>query len=120
MTEKTCAIGLVGLGVMGRNLVLNIADHGFGVEYGLYLFQAGRIDVAVVPHLEQDAHAPAPAKGNAYPAAGLQCLHVHRGGWQVVEGAKQGRGNRDAQDQVACAPGVCVTGGGQVQVSVKP
>jgi len=31
MTEKTCAIGLVGLGVMGRNLVLNIADHGFGV-----------------------------------------------------------------------------------------
>jgi 6-phosphogluconate dehydrogenase len=31
MTEETCAIGLVGLGVMGRNLVLNIADHGFSV-----------------------------------------------------------------------------------------
>ena len=29
MSEKTCDIGLVGLGVMGRNLVLNIADHGY-------------------------------------------------------------------------------------------
>jgi 6-phosphogluconate dehydrogenase len=24
-------IGMIGLGVMGRNLVLNIADHGFSV-----------------------------------------------------------------------------------------
>ena len=24
-------IGLIGLGVMGRNLALNIADHGFSV-----------------------------------------------------------------------------------------
>jgi 6-phosphogluconate dehydrogenase len=31
MSEKKHDIGLVGLGVMGRNLVLNIADHGFGV-----------------------------------------------------------------------------------------
>ncbi len=29
MAENTCDIGLVGLGVMGRNLMLNIADHGF-------------------------------------------------------------------------------------------
>ena len=27
--DAKCAIGMVGLGVMGRNLVLNIADHGF-------------------------------------------------------------------------------------------
>ncbi len=30
MNEK-CSIGMVGLGVMGRNLALNIADHGFPV-----------------------------------------------------------------------------------------
>jgi 6-phosphogluconate dehydrogenase len=29
MTEKKCEIGMVGLGVMGRNLLLNMADHGF-------------------------------------------------------------------------------------------
>lgn len=31
MTEGTYDIGVVGLGVMGRNLALNIADHGFSV-----------------------------------------------------------------------------------------
>ncbi len=31
MTEQHCEFGMVGLGVMGRNLVLNIADHGHSV-----------------------------------------------------------------------------------------
>jgi len=31
MTEQEYEIGMVGLGVMGRNLVLNIADHGYSV-----------------------------------------------------------------------------------------
>ena len=31
MAQKQCKIGVVGLGVMGRNLVLNIAEHGFPV-----------------------------------------------------------------------------------------
>lgn len=31
MNEKQVTIGMVGLGVMGRNMVLNIADHGFPV-----------------------------------------------------------------------------------------
>jgi 6-phosphogluconate dehydrogenase len=31
MQNKTCNIGMVGLGVMGRNLALNMADHGFSV-----------------------------------------------------------------------------------------
>ncbi len=26
-----CHVGLIGLGVMGRNLVLNMADHGYRV-----------------------------------------------------------------------------------------
>jgi 6-phosphogluconate dehydrogenase len=32
MAEQKHAIGMVGLGVMGRNLVLNIAEHGFSVS----------------------------------------------------------------------------------------
>jgi 6-phosphogluconate dehydrogenase len=31
MITATCQIGMVGLGVMGRNLLLNMADHGFTV-----------------------------------------------------------------------------------------
>jgi len=31
MSEPRCDIGLIGFGVMGRNLVLNMADHGFSV-----------------------------------------------------------------------------------------
>jgi 6-phosphogluconate dehydrogenase len=31
MTNGGCEIGLVGLAVMGRNLVLNMADHGFSI-----------------------------------------------------------------------------------------
>jgi 6-phosphogluconate dehydrogenase len=31
MTESKCRIGMVGLGVMGRNLLLNMAEHGFAV-----------------------------------------------------------------------------------------
>ncbi len=31
MQEKTCDIGLIGLAVMGQNLVLNMNDHGFKV-----------------------------------------------------------------------------------------
>ncbi len=32
MTKQKYEIGMVGLGVMGRNLVLNIADHGYSVS----------------------------------------------------------------------------------------
>jgi len=32
MERKGCDIGLLGLGVMGRNFVLNMADHGFSVS----------------------------------------------------------------------------------------
>src|ERR1700690_2265106 len=31
MAQQKYEIGMVGLGIMGRNLVLNIADHGFSV-----------------------------------------------------------------------------------------
>ena len=32
MTEQKYELGMIGLGVMGRNLVLNIADHGYSVS----------------------------------------------------------------------------------------
>lgn len=32
MSEKLSDIGLIGLAVMGQNLALNIADHGFGIS----------------------------------------------------------------------------------------
>ena len=31
MPEATCDIGLIGLAVMGQNLVLNMNDHGYRV-----------------------------------------------------------------------------------------
>ena len=31
MAETNLDIGMVGLGVMGRNLLLNMADHGYSV-----------------------------------------------------------------------------------------
>lgn len=31
MIQKECDIGLIGLGVMGRNFLMNVADHGFAV-----------------------------------------------------------------------------------------
>ncbi len=31
MSKQGCEIGIVGLGTMGRNLVLNFADRGFSV-----------------------------------------------------------------------------------------
>jgi 6-phosphogluconate dehydrogenase len=31
MSQQGCDIGLIGLGTMGRNFVLNLADHGFSV-----------------------------------------------------------------------------------------
>ncbi|MGC6454976.1 MAG: NADP-dependent phosphogluconate dehydrogenase [Coraliomargaritaceae bacterium] len=32
MSEASCEIGLIGLAVMGQNLALNIADHGFNIS----------------------------------------------------------------------------------------
>ena len=31
MEDKKCDLGLIGLGVMGRNFLLNVADHGFSL-----------------------------------------------------------------------------------------
>jgi 6-phosphogluconate dehydrogenase len=45
MSEKKCDIGIIGLGVMGRNLALNIADHEFSVVgYDLDKDKAGSLE----------------------------------------------------------------------------
>ena len=31
MSTQHCEIGMIGLGVMGRNMLLNMTDHGFPV-----------------------------------------------------------------------------------------
>ena len=33
MSEESSEIGLIGLAVMGQNLALNIADHGFKISF---------------------------------------------------------------------------------------
>jgi 6-phosphogluconate dehydrogenase len=56
MTEDKSRIGMVGLGVMGRNLLLNIAEHGFAVagydkdpqKVALLRSEAGRLKVQSV------------------------------------------------------------------------
>ncbi len=60
MADPQCDIGMIGLGVMGRNFALNIRDHGFSVagydrdgeQRALWMAEAGR--------------------GNAYGAATLE------------------------------------------------
>ncbi|WP_210464200.1 NADP-dependent phosphogluconate dehydrogenase [Rufibacter roseolus] len=56
MTNMEFDFGMVGLGVMGRNLLLNIADHGFSVV-GLDL------DPAKASALEKEAEAGKNVKG---------------------------------------------------------
>ena len=62
MTTKERKIGIIGLGVMGRNLVLNFADHGFAVAgYDRDMEKVNRLkeekeahhEVSAVPDIKQ-------------------------------------------------------------------
>ena len=57
-------IGMIGLGVMGRNLVLNLADHGFSVAG--YDKDSGKVEA-----LNQESDAQAIVNG-ALKVATLQ------------------------------------------------
>ena len=48
MTRLKCDIGMVGLGVMGRNLVLNIAEHGFPAA-AIAQWQPNRLVMRIQP-----------------------------------------------------------------------
>ena len=52
-TEKKCDIGLVGLAVMGENLVLNMANHDFKVAvFNRTTSKVDAIIESIIPHLE--------------------------------------------------------------------
>jgi len=64
VVEQKYEIGMVGLGVMGRNLVLNMADHGYSVvgydkegsQVEALLMEANGRDVRSVKSLEEFIH----------------------------------------------------------------
>jgi 6-phosphogluconate dehydrogenase len=43
MERKMRDIGLIGLAVMGQNLVLNMNDHGYRVACSMHDFEGGRV-----------------------------------------------------------------------------
>ncbi len=68
MTDTTvkCDIGFVGAGVMGKNLILNLADHGY------------RVAAFDLDHKKLESGDPARRAGNQWPwrqRGGLQLLH---------------------------------------------
>ncbi|HOD35490.1 MAG TPA: NADP-dependent phosphogluconate dehydrogenase [Syntrophales bacterium] len=70
MDEKKCEIGIVGLGVMGRNLLLNTAEHGFPAAG--YDKDPGRI------HALQEAAGGLDIRGAAHPAELAALLKIPR------------------------------------------
>ncbi len=57
MTQPTADIGIVGLAVMGRNLILNMADHGFTVA--AYNRTTARVDEFIAGEAAAAAVVPA-------------------------------------------------------------
>ena len=71
MPEPSFEFGMIGLGVMGRNLLLNMADHGFPVTgYDL--------DPAKISALESSATPGTTAKGSTSLQAMMQSLKPPR------------------------------------------
>ncbi|RDC62840.1 NADP-dependent phosphogluconate dehydrogenase [Adhaeribacter pallidiroseus] len=73
--------GMVGLGVMGRNLLLNIADHGFAVS-GLDL------DPVKALALENEADKGKPVKGTTNAEEFIQSLKLPRALMLLVPAGK--------------------------------
>ena len=77
MQSPECEIGIVGLGVMGRNLLLNVADHGFsaaGYDLDAAKVRMLRAQSAGRQHLRRRkpggiGGAAAQAAGRAVPGA---------------------------------------------------
>lgn len=65
---NSCDIGVVGLGVMGKNLALNLADHGYQVA--CFDLDEGRVDAIV----QQDEKERGDAAARIIPANGLESV----------------------------------------------
>ena len=55
MATKPCEIGMIGLGVMGRNMLLNMADHGFPVAG--YDKDPGKVEALQAESAAKEVHA---------------------------------------------------------------
>ena len=60
LSQQRSEIGMVGLGVMGRNLLLNMADHGFSVAG--YDKDAGKVEALRQESKERDVRSAADIK----------------------------------------------------------
>ncbi|QMU29579.1 NADP-dependent phosphogluconate dehydrogenase [Adhaeribacter radiodurans] len=81
MNDTQYDFGMVGLGVMGRNLLLNMADHGFAVA-GLDL------DAAKALALENEADKGKPVKGTTIAEEFIQSLRKPRALMLLVPAGK--------------------------------
>ena len=71
MDRPECEIGIVGLGVMGRNLLLNLAEHGFPAAG--YDLETAKVQTLLAEAAGRDirgAASPAESGGAAAQAAG--------------------------------------------------
>jgi 6-phosphogluconate dehydrogenase (decarboxylating) len=60
METERCEIGMIGLGVMGRNMLLNMSDHGFAVAS--YDKDPGKVEALQKESAEHDTHSVANIK----------------------------------------------------------
>src|SRR5688500_17354139 len=81
MDDLQYDFGVVGLGVMGRNLLLNIADHDFAVA-GLDL------DPEKAAALEKEAAAGKPVRGTTSAETFVQALRKPRALMLLVPAGK--------------------------------
>src|SRR3954452_17512047 len=81
MSDKQYDFGMVGLGVMGRNLLLNMVDHGFAVA-GLDL------DPVKASTLEKEAGEEGKARGTTSAQEFVQLLEKPRAIMLLVPAGK--------------------------------
>ena len=92
MPQATCDIGLIGLAVMGQNLVLNMNDHGYKVA----VFQPDRLESRRFHQQRSQGHA-----------GGRRALHRRAGRPAEAPAPRhadgQGRPHGRRDDRPACA-----------------
>jgi len=83
MPEKKCDIGIIGLGIMGRNLALDMADHEFAVAgYDREKDKVDRLekekkDGHAIRAAAQPAEFAGAAAGGHFDGAGQSTMSSH-------------------------------------------
>ena len=78
-SETTADVGLIGLAVMGQNLALNMADHGFRVAvynrfWGMNVDPTSRISMSA--KLDRTYPKGVHIRARSYVAFGATCGHT--------------------------------------------